>query len=429
MQNTRCDGVTRRDAIKIGSVAFLGMTLSGWERLKADTSREKSCIFIWLDGGPSHLDTFDLKPDAPIEIRGNFKPMKTAVPGIHICEHLPSIAKHMKKIALVRTMTSAIGEHDQAGIYMHTGYKPTPAIVYPSIGSVVSRVKGGSGAIPPYVAAPSARPYMGPGYMPGSYSPFNVGDDLRKPSVKVRDLDFPIGMTEERMQSRRAMVEKMDAFQRAVEDDPAAQDRGSFFEQAYRLVTSPRAKQAFDLSKETAATRQKYGAKIGQSCLLARRLVEAGAKFVSVVDVGWDTHLNIDYNLTYGFPGKLPGLNAALGSLLEDLQDRGLLDTTLVVVMGEFGRTPKLNPRGGRDHWPGANSILLAGGGVHGGQVIGRTDARGELPADIPVSPEDLARTLYTLLDVDPDQSFTTADGRPIHLVQGGRFLSELVTG
>ena len=429
MQTRRCDGVRRRDMLRVGSLAFLGMTLPEWQQLRASAAGAKSCIFIWLDGGPSHLDTFDLKPDAPIEIRGNFKPIPTAVPGIHICEHLPKIARHMKKLAVVRTVTSAIGEHDQAGIYLNTGYKPTPALVYPGYGAVVSKLKGDGEAIPPYIAAPHARPYMGPGYLPGSFGPFNVGDDLRKHTLKVRDMDFPIGMSEERMSRRRSMVEKLDSFQRAVEESAASRDRGSYFEQAYRLVTAPAAKNAFDLSQESEATRRRYGSKIGQSCLLARRLVEGGAKFVTVVDVGWDTHLKIDYNLTYGFPGKLPGLDAALSSLLEDLDDRGLLDTTLVVVMGEFGRTPKINPRGGRDHWPGANSMLFAGGGVLGGQVIGRTDARGELPAENPVSPEDLARTLYTLLGVNPDQTFETSDGRPIQLVHGGRVIRELTTG
>ncbi|PYV10174.1 MAG: hypothetical protein DMG07_21610 [Acidobacteria bacterium] len=245
----------------------------------------------------------------------------------------------------------------------------------------------------------------------------------------MRDLDFPIGFTEERMRSRQAMVEKLDSFQRALESNPQAKDRDSFFEAAYRLVTSPKAKEAFDLQRETQATRQRYGSKIGQSCLLARRLVEAGAKFVTVVDTGWDTHQQIAYNLTYGFPGKLPGLDTALSALLEDLEERGMLERTLVVAMGEFGRTPKINPGGGRDHWPGANSICLAGGGVLGGQVIGKTDAMGELPVDAPVTPEDFSRTLYTLLGVDPDQTFKTADGRPIKLVDGGRFVRELVTG
>jgi hypothetical protein len=429
MQETRCDGVTRRQALKVGSLAFLGMTLPDWQRLHGATAKADACIFIWLDGGPSHLDTFDLKPDAPAEVRGTFKAIPTAVPGIHICEHLPTIAKHMKKIAVVRTLTSVIGEHDQAGTYLLTGYKPTPSLQYPSFGSVVSRTRGGSVALPPYVAVPQPRPYMGPGYMPGSYSPFAAGGEPGRSDPKVRDLDFPIGFTEERMRSRQAMVEKLDSFQRALETNPQAKDRDSFFEAAYRLVTSPKAKEAFDLQRESQATRQRYGSKIGQSCLLARRLVEAGAKFVTVVDTGWDTHQQIAYNLTYGFPGKLPGLDTALSALLEDLEERGMLERTLVVAMGEFGRTPKINPGGGRDHWPGANSICLAGGGVLGGQVIGKTDAMGELPVDAPVTPEDFSRTLYTLLGVDPDQSFKTADGRPIKLVDGGRFVRELVTG
>ena len=429
MPETRCDGVTRRHALKLGSLAFLGITLPEWQRLKAAQAKARSCIFIWLDGGPSHLDTFDLKPDAPSEVRGTFKSIPTTIPGVHVCEHLPSIAKHMKKIALVRTLTSVIGEHDQAGTYLNTGYKPTPSLQYPSFGSVVSRTQGESGALPPYIGVPQTRPYMGAGYLPGAFSPFIAGGDPARGGVKVRDLDFPIGLTEERMRTRQAMVQTLDSFQRGLEDNPQARDRDSFFEQAYRLVTSPKAKEAFDLAKESAATREQYGPKIGNSCLLARRLIEAGAKFVTVMDPGWDTHQQIAYNLTYGFPGKLPGLDRALSSLLEDLEQRGLLETTLVVVMGEFGRTPKINPGGGRDHWPGANSLLLAGGGILGGQVIGKTDPMGELPVESPVSPEDFARTLYTLLGVDPDQTFKTADGRPIKLVDGGRFMRELIAG
>jgi uncharacterized protein (DUF1501 family) len=195
-------------------------------------------------------------------------------------------------------------------------------------------------------------------------------------------------------------------------------------------VTSPKAKAAFDLSQEPESTHKRYGRhKLGQSCLLARRLVEAGCKFVTVVDTGWDTHTQIAYNLTYGFPGKMPGLDLAYSALLEDLKERGLLAKTLVVLMGEFGRTPKINPSGGRDHWSRANSVCLAGGGVMGGQVIGKTDAFGEVPTDEPITPQDFARTLYTLLKVDPDHAFTTPDGRPIKLVQGGRVVSKVVSG
>ncbi|MBI1789442.1 MAG: DUF1501 domain-containing protein [Acidobacteria bacterium] len=429
--HSRCDGLSRRSVLEIGSLGFLGFSLAQWQRLKAaSTSADTSCIFVWLDGGPSHLETFDLKPEAPIEVRGTFQAIPSKVPGVHVCEHLPRIARLMDKVTLIRTLTSEIGEHDQAGHYWNTGYRPTPAVSYPSFGSVVSKAKGTGAALPPYVAVPSPRPYMGPGYLPGSYSPFTVGGDPSRPDYKVRDLDLPVGFTEERLRSRQSMLARIDSFERALQDHPKAKDRDSYFEQAYRLVTSPQAKAAFDLAKEKPETRKRYGHyRLGQSCLLARRLIEAGARFVSVVDTGWDTHTQIAYNLTYGFPGKLPGLDQAYSALIEDLSERGLLKKTLVVLMGEFGRTPKVNPSGGRDHWPRANSMLLAGGGVLGGQVIGRTDHNGELPAEDPVTPQDLARTLYTLLGVDPDQTFKTPDGRPIKLVDGGNFVRKAVSG
>ncbi|MGH9673885.1 MAG: DUF1501 domain-containing protein [Bryobacteraceae bacterium] len=431
MNPKRCDGISRRRLLQIGSLGYLGLSLPDWQRARAATvPADTSCIFIWLDGGPSHLDTFDPKPDAPSEVRGKFNSIPTSVSGLHICEHLPKIAKMMDKVALVRTLTSEIGEHDQAGHYYNTGYRPTPAQVYPSFGSVVSKARGNSEALPPYIAVPTPRAYMGAGYLPGSFGPFTAGADPSRPDFKVRDLDLPVGFTEERLQSRKSMLETMDSFERALQSHARAQDRDTYFEQAYRLITSPKAKQAFDLSRETPATRKKYGGhRLGQSCLLARRLVENGAKFVTVVDLGWDTHTQIDYNLTYGFPGKLPGLDLAYSGLIEDLHERGLAKNTLVVLMGEFGRTPKINPMGGRDHWPRANSMLLSGGGILGGQVYGKTDAGGELPADDPVSPQDFARTVYTLLGVNPDQTFQTPDGRPIKLVDGGRLLNKLVAG
>ncbi|MBM3735485.1 MAG: DUF1501 domain-containing protein [Acidobacteria bacterium] len=423
--------MNRRDVLQIGSLGFLGLTLPEWSRARAAAALpDTSCIFIWLDGGPSHLETFDLKPDAPVEVRGSFKPVRSKLAGVHVCEHLPRIAAIMDRVTLIRTLTSEIGEHDQAGHYWITGYKPTPAIAFPSHGSAVSKERGGRGAMPAYIAVPSPRPYMGSGYLPGAYSPFSAGSDPSRPDFKVRDLDLPIGLSEERLRDRRAMVAKLDSFDRAHQNHPKGADRDSHFEQAFRLVTSPQAKAAFDLSKETPETRSRYGRfKLGQSLLLARRLIEAGTRFVTVSDTGWDTHIQIAYNLTYGFPGKLPGLDQAYSALIEDLDQRGMLKNTLVVLMGEFGRTPKINPSGGRDHWPRANSALLAGAGVFAGQVIGRTDASGELPSDEPVTPQDLAHSIFTHLGVDPHKTFQSPDGRPIRLVDGGRYLSKIAAG
>ena len=338
VSTARCDGVRRRDLLQLGSLGFLGLTLPEWNRAKAaSASGDASCIFIWLDGGPSHMETFDLKPEAPVEVRGSFKPVRSKIAGVHVCEHLPKIAALMDKVTLIRTLTSEIGEHDQAGHYWITGYKPTPAIAYPSHGSAVSKERGGKGAMPAYVAVPEPRPYMSSGYLPGAFSPFTVGSDPSRPGHKVRDLDLPVGFREERLRDRRRMVAKLDSFDRSLQNHPKAADRDSHFEQAFKLVTSPEAKAAFDLTKEKPETRQRYGHfKLGQSLLLARRLVEAGTRFVTVVDTGWDTHLQIAYNLTYGFPGKLTGLDQAYSALLEDMSGRGLLKNTLVVLMGEF---------------------------------------------------------------------------------------------
>ncbi|HWB06569.1 MAG TPA: DUF1501 domain-containing protein [Verrucomicrobiales bacterium] len=420
-------------------LSALGLSLTDLFRMQAkaaDTQPAKkasatSCILIWLDGGPSHLDTFDPKPDAPAEVRSQFKTIATGVPGLHICEHLPRTAGVMKDVALIRSLTHELGNHDTGTRFMLTGHRPVPSLEYPSLGSLVAHTHGFSGAMPPYIAVPgdstggnsnAARA----GYLPGSFSAFNVGND---PS-SVRDLQAPAGVSFERSERRQDMLRKMDAFSRSVEESPATRDRDAFYEQAYKLLVSTEAKAAFDLSREPPAVRERYGhAGIGTGCLLARRLVEAGSRFVTVVDTGWDTHQQIFRELPDSrFPGsgKLPSLDRAYAALLSDLRERGLLDSTLVVLMGEFGRTPKLNALGGRDHWPRAGFACLAGGGVKGGQVIGATDAFGEVPVERAVSPPDLAFSILKLLGVDPAQELTGPGGRPIRILSEGSFIAEL---
>jgi len=287
-------------------------------------------------------------------------------------------------------------------------------------------------AMPPYLAIPNDAVGgnsngAGSGYLPGAYSAFNVGDD---PS-RVRDLNPPEGVSFARNEQRRDMLRRMDAFSRNVEEGPTTRNRDAFFAQAYRLIGSPEAKAAFELGRETPAARERYGnSRVGTGCLLARRLVEAGARFITVVDSGWDTHQQISRELPDArFPGsgKIPSLDRAYSALLSDLRERGLLASTLVVLMGEFGRTPKLNALGGRDHWPRAGFVCLAGGGVKGGQVIGATNAFGETPVERPVSPPELAFTMLRLLGVEPSKELITPSGRPVKILGEGSFISELV--
>ena len=431
----RCDGVTRRSFLKLGMLGSLGLSLADLFRLQAQTGagvlRDRSCILIWLDGGPSHLDTFDLKPEAPSEVRSIFKSIRTDVPGIEICEHLSQTAKVMREVAVVRSLTHELGNHDTGTRFLLTGNRPTPALEYPSLGSVVAFEKGGGQALPAYVAIPNdsvggSSNAAKAGFLSSSYRAFSVGND---PS-RVRDLHPPEGVSFTRSEGREQMLAKMDSFTRFVEQSRATENRDAFYEQAYRLLASTEAKAAFDLSRETPATRERYGrSKVGTGCLLARRLIEAGSRFVTVVDSGWDTHNQIFRELPDSrFPGsgKLPSLDRAYASLISDLKARGLLESTLVVMMGEFGRTPKINALGGRDHWPRAGFACFSGAGVNGGQVIGATNAYGEIPVERPVSPADVAFSILRLLGVDGAKEILTPSGRPVRYLKEGSFISEL---
>lgn len=419
----------------------LGLSLADWYRSVADGGKPpafpagsapaRSCILVWLDGGPSHLDTFDPKPDAPSEVRSPFKAIPTAVAGLRLCEHLPQTARIMKEVALIRSLTHELGNHDTGSKFLLTGQRPTPAFAHPSIGSLVAHEGGFGAAMPPYVAIPgdavggdsgAARA----GYLPGACAAFNTGTD----PANVRDLNPPPGLSLDDHERRRDLLASVDRFSRAVEEGPATRDRDVFYERAYRLMASSGARGAFDVTREEEAVRDRYGrGRLGTGCLLARRLVEAGSRFVTVVDHGWDTHQQIVRELPDSrFPGsgKLPALDRAYATLIEDLRERGLLESTLVVLMGEFGRTPKFNAAGGRDHWPRAGFVCLAGGGVRGGRVIGATNAFGEIPVDRPVSPQDLAATWLTLLGIDPKRELAGPGGRPMKIAGEGTFIREL---
>ncbi|MFO0914739.1 MAG: DUF1501 domain-containing protein [Pirellulales bacterium] len=441
----RCDGIHRRDSLRIGALTGLGLALPQYfgARLAAASlseARAKSCILLWLDGGPSHLETFDVKPEAPAEVRGPFRPIATNVSGIEVCELMPATARITDKLAIVRSLTSPLGEHGLANQYLLSGYKPSSVLQYPSFGSVVSSQRQSPSVLPPYVTIPESR-FAGAGYLGSRHEPFATGGDPSQPSFRVRDLDFFPEVDEARLTRRRAYLREFDRVQAAFESDvnteteSTAETGGSAqFEQAYRLVTSPAAKTAFDLAAEPEAIRNKYGSRMfGQSCLLARRLVERGVPFVTVMNSGWDTHDNLVLQLKEGYAGAkvgvglIPAFDQGFAALIGDLSERGMLDETLVIAMGEFGRTPKLNARGGRDHWPRVFSIVLAGGGVPGGQVIGASDRIGESPADSPITPNDLARTIYTILGVDPDLELRTPDGRPVRVNQGGERVERLM--
>ncbi len=438
-----CRGPSRRDLLKVGLLSPFGLGLAdllrsrsvaqdvkGYGPGRSFEPRANSCILVWLAGGPSHIDTLDPKPDAPAEYRGEFQPIATSVPGVSISEVYPEIAKVLDRMTLVRSMTSPEAEHDRAAHHMLTGYRPSPALVYPGMGSVVARVRGfDSSALPPYVAAPDAPLFASSGYLTPAYDPFVVGGDPNQDGFRVRDLTPPDRVTLDRLRRRREMVRRLDAFTSDVSETPLTTSRDKFTDQAYDLLTSTAAQSAFQMSAERAATRDRYGRNpFGQSCLLARRLVEAGVGFITLNDrgmgpLGWDTHAQ-------NFPTiknvMAPPLDQGVAALVRDLEERGLLETTIVVVMGEFGRTPKINPNAGRDHHGRGNSLLIAGGGVPRGLVLGRTDSKADSPVERPVTPPELAATIYTKLGIDPERRFETADGQPVRLVDKGEAIHEL---
>jgi hypothetical protein len=439
---SRSDGFSRRGILRLGQLTGLGIGLSQVNILnaaKVDRQHSaKSCILIWLDGGPSHLETFDLKPNAAKEVRGPLEAIETSVPGISISECMPQIAQRINDVALIRSMTSPLGEHNLGTHYLLTGYRPTPVLQYPSFHAVANQRLGSqSSNLPNNVAIPDYRvggaKFSGAGFLPNEFGPFSLGADPAKADFSVRDLDLAPNLTLERVDRRRAFADQL---ARWNSGDVVANGTGTNMDQAFRMITSPEAASAFRLEDESAETRQRYGSRtVGQSCLLARRLVERGVRFVTVNHQGWDTHDNLYTRLKEGYTGAnvgvglIPSLDLALAALIDDLRDRRLLDETLIVVMGEFGRTPKINTAGGRDHWPRVFSVALAGGGVRGGQVIGASDATGESPADRPVTPADLVCTIYTLLGLDPASQLQTDTGRPVRLLSDdARVIEELAS-
>ena len=431
--HTDCEGFYRRDFLKAGALGLFGLSLTDLFRLKAEaaTAAEASVsasraagtatsvILVWLGGGPSHLDMWDLKPDAPEEIRGLFKPRATNVSGIQISEHLPKLAEQTDKLCIIRSMTSPEAAHERGTHYMMTGYQPLPGFAVPGYGAVVSKLKEQRSALPPYISVPGPVAYGGGGFLGASLAPFSPGGNPASKNFKVRNLAPPNGVSVERVERRRSLRQAVDAaFKKYETGNPAAEAVDDFYTSAYNLMSSADARAAFDLNAEPGETRNAYRRDtFGQSCLLARRLVEAGVNFVTVSNGGWDNHNNIFSSL----PGKLNTFDQTMATLIADLDNRGLLDTTLVIAMGEFGRTPVINRNAGRDHHSRVFSIMLVGGGVQGGQVIGASDPLGMEPAETPVRPEDLSATLYQSLGIDYNQNLESPDGVRIVLSRGGR--------
>ena len=433
----RCAGPSRREILRVGSLGFLGLSLDEWFRIRSragtnSAPKVKNCILIWLAGGPSHIDTFDPKPKATADIRGEFKPIATSVPGLQISEVLPNLAKVMNRMTLIRSMTSPESDHGRASHHLLTGYRPSPALEYPGYGSVVAKSREAArGMLPPYVAIPDA-PISGlSGFLTPAYDPFAVSGDPNQANFRVRNLTPPDKLTLARLMRRRDMVKSLDEFSRDVPATSLTSSRDEFSAQAYSLLTSSAAQAAFRMNEESESVREKYGrTPFGQSCLLARRLVEAGVSFVTLNDrgmgpLGWDTHAQ-------NFPTikntLAPPLDKGVAGLVEDLTERGLISDTLVVMMGEFGRTPKINQNGGRDHHGRANSVLLFGAGIPSGLVLGRTDVGGDAPVERPVTPADLAWVLYHKLGIAPDTTrFEAPDGRPIRVVDGANPPRELI--
>jgi uncharacterized protein (DUF1501 family) len=440
---TYCDGLRRRDFLRLGTASVFGFGLSLPELLAlqaraADdgkTTRDVSLIFLFLHGGLSTIDAWDLKPDAPAEFRGEFKPIDTNVPGIQIGELLPHTARQMDKISLIRSFRHHNSDHGPADHYMLTGYFPQagfnpnlkPNNQRPAHGAVVARKLGPRGAVPPFVCLPKQHPSTGPAYLGPAAAPFVVDADPNAPDFAVPDVAPPPALDAARLDDRKTLLARMDRFQQSAEvrANRDAQAVGVFQRKAFELMTSPEAKKAFDVHAEGDKLRDEYGRNnLGQSCLMARRLVQAGVRCVTIDHSNWDTH-NDNFNTLK--KQLLPWLDAGLSTLFRDLAERGLLDSTLVVVTGEFGRTPRINKDAGRDHWGPAFTVALGGGGVQGGRIIGKSDARAEKPADDPHGPEDLAATIYHLLGIDPEDEFYTPEGRPVKIVNDGRVIRDLL--
>ena len=419
--------IPRRGFLQIGALGSLGLTWADALRSVAGNESPmgtaRSAILIFLGGGQSHHDTLDPKPEAAVEIRGEFTAIQTSVPGIHFASSVPLLAERLTKFAVLRSVSHRDGAHEPGVAFMNTGYSFRPGHNFPGIGAVVGFERqqefAGSG-LPIFVGLPDGR---GAGHLGPAFNPFTVPGDPNDSKFRVQDVALPDGLSLARVARRRQLAEQVSEDFRLsrVADVRTAVDR--FTVQAYDMLTSPKAQAAFDLNQEADATRERYGrTQFGQRLLMARRLVEAGVPFVSATDFEWDDHSEIFPKLKQ----RLPVVDRGLSGLIDDLHERGLLSQTLVIVMGEFGRTPKINALRGRDHWPNSFSVLLAGGGVKGGLVLGASDADGAYVKERPITPEEVIHSIYMLLGIDPTKFLPSTSGREIQIVRDGKFISEL---
>ena len=420
----------RRDFIRVGALGSLGLSMGMPEMLQAQAGGKgspKSAIFIYLDGGQSHMDSWDPKPDGG-DCKGEFGSIKTNIPGFHVNELMPHLAKQADKYCVLRGVEDAIGVHGIGMSLVRSGNRPLPSLKYPDIGSVIAKEKTSPKGIPSFVSVPVKRASAAqetPGYLGVAYSSFMVNEKPNDDDFVVRALNPPDGMTAEQFESRIALADQLDTAYRDI--DLANQNlagMNQFYGQAYDILRSPKIRQAFQLGKESSKMREWYGrTDVGQACLLARRMVEVGVRCVTIDFGGWDTHKK---NFSDMKDKLMPPWDQALAALLQDLSERGLLDTTLVWSTGEMGRTPKINKDAGRDHWGKAMSMMLAGAGVQGGRVIGKTDKTGAAVTEDGVTPGDVVASALHALDIDHKKEYLISTGRPITIVHDGNVIEKM---
>jgi hypothetical protein len=431
---TDCEGFYRRDFLTVGAVGLIGLTLPGVLRqeARATTSRRRpgarGVIVIWLGGGPATIDMWDLKPQAPDYIRGEFRSIATCAAGLRISEHLPNLARVMDRCLLVRSLHHNIPAHGPGTVYMSTGHPPAAALDYPSLGALASRLLPAAQGVPAYVQFQRAAGFAGgAGYLGTGYNPFEVDAGPRGQRPQLDGISLPDGFTVAQLESRDRLRARFDNHFRALDDGDVPSSLDRFQQQALDILRSDRTRQAFHLDREPASVRENYGlSPLGQSLLTARRLLEAGARFITVGLGGWDTHGN---NFATLRNQLLPTLDRALAALVTDLSARRLLDSTIVYCAGEFGRTPRINGAAGRDHWARAMAVLLAGGGFRGGLAYGSTDRLGSAPERDPCGPADVSASIFRALGVAPTQELQTTSGRRMPLFRDGRVIEGLFGG
>jgi hypothetical protein len=422
-----CDGVSRRDALKVGVLGGLGLNLVNYMQMakagQVNKPKATSAIYIRLGGGPTHMDTFDMKPEAAEEYRGTLRPIKTNVSGMEICELMPNLARCADKYTILRGVSHTLAAHELGSKFLLTGNRPLPSLEYPAIGSVVAKEMSSPEDMPPYVAIPNG--YQGAGYLGLQYGPLatNATPKMNE-AFNVRGIGLQGGMTVTDVARREKLLAMVDTTFRKIEKkSDVLSGLDEFSDQAYAMISSKRARDAFALDKESKKLREQFGeGEFGQSALLAIRLIEAGTRFVTISSGKWDMHADIFSNLEK----QLPLLDRSVAALLTTLEERGMLETTAIIITGEFGRTPKINVRGGRDHWPRAMFCVMAGGGMKTGQVIGASDETGHGPASDAIPPEDVAASLFYALGIDSHKEFHTSSGRPIMISRDGKVIPGL---